>query len=282
MKSFYRHWYGTPAVGNSQTPASETGEHSDELVPLDKLREMFKDLDEAVRLTKDRPDCQARVDSLAHVFALSRAAPSKPPMPVPKAPNRSGCGVRARSWAPGARSKRTSIVFRSGITSHTAPGKNQRQAELVEECGDRVLHAQRLVTSEPDIGIVGLQHETLGPEVAGLVDFQGRKVGRSPTKREPALAGSAAILNSAPVMRRRTFCSSVDAVLDASHDDGQPWLAGVRDDHSRSVRAAEEDSASKVQPPRPHATRKFRRSIMFELRMRRHLASQRGNSRGEA
>ena len=64
MKSFYRHWYGATAVGNDQTPASETGERAEELVPRDKLREMFKDLDEAVRLTKDRPDCQARVDHL--------------------------------------------------------------------------------------------------------------------------------------------------------------------------------------------------------------------------
>ena len=33
-------------------------------MPRDKLREMFEALDAAARLTKDRPDCQARVDQL--------------------------------------------------------------------------------------------------------------------------------------------------------------------------------------------------------------------------
>ena len=64
MKSFYRHWYGGAALGDSAAPGSETGERAEQLVSRDKLREMFKDLDEAVRLTKNRPDCQARVDHL--------------------------------------------------------------------------------------------------------------------------------------------------------------------------------------------------------------------------
>jgi hypothetical protein len=64
MQSFYRHWYGPLALGGSEAAGSETGERAEELVPRDKLREMFKDLDEAVRRTKDRPDCRARVDHL--------------------------------------------------------------------------------------------------------------------------------------------------------------------------------------------------------------------------
>jgi hypothetical protein len=64
VKSFYGHWYGAAAFDSSRPPASETGEGAVELVPRDKLRDLFKDLDQAARLTKDRPDCQARVDQL--------------------------------------------------------------------------------------------------------------------------------------------------------------------------------------------------------------------------
>src|SRR5262249_12835298 len=64
MKSFYRHWYGAAGLGGAETPGSETGERTQELVPRDKLRAMFQDLDEAARLTKERPDCLARVDHL--------------------------------------------------------------------------------------------------------------------------------------------------------------------------------------------------------------------------
>jgi hypothetical protein len=64
MKSFYRHWYGSANLSTSETPGSETGERAEEAMPRDKLRAMFQDLDEAMRLTKDRLDCQARVDHL--------------------------------------------------------------------------------------------------------------------------------------------------------------------------------------------------------------------------
>jgi hypothetical protein len=64
MKSFYRHWYGAAAFTTAETPGSETGDRAEETVPRDKLRAMFKDLDQAARLAKDRPDCQARVDHL--------------------------------------------------------------------------------------------------------------------------------------------------------------------------------------------------------------------------
>jgi hypothetical protein len=64
MKSFYRHWYGAAAVGTPETPGSETGERAEELVPRDKLRALFQDLDEAVRRTRNRPACLARIDHL--------------------------------------------------------------------------------------------------------------------------------------------------------------------------------------------------------------------------
>ncbi len=63
LKSFYRHWYGA-ALDSAQAPDSETGERAEALVPRDKLRELFKDLDTAARLTKDHRDYQARVDHL--------------------------------------------------------------------------------------------------------------------------------------------------------------------------------------------------------------------------
>jgi hypothetical protein len=68
MQRFYRHWYGAAALDGAEAPAEETGERAEELVSKARLRELFKDLDEAAKLTKDRPDCLARVDHLRMYF----------------------------------------------------------------------------------------------------------------------------------------------------------------------------------------------------------------------
>jgi hypothetical protein len=68
MKRFCRHWYGAAALDGSEAPAHETGERSDEPVSKARLKELFKDLDEAAKLTGERPDCRARVDHLRMYF----------------------------------------------------------------------------------------------------------------------------------------------------------------------------------------------------------------------
>jgi hypothetical protein len=68
MQRFYRHWYGAAALDGAEAPAEapaeETGERAEELVSMARLKKLFKDLDKAAKLTKDRPDCLARVDHL--------------------------------------------------------------------------------------------------------------------------------------------------------------------------------------------------------------------------
>src|SRR5262249_37333959 len=68
MQRFYRHWYGAAALDGAEAPAEETGERAEELVSKARLKELFKDLDEAAKLTKDRPDCRARDDHLRMYF----------------------------------------------------------------------------------------------------------------------------------------------------------------------------------------------------------------------
>jgi hypothetical protein len=68
MQRFYRHWYGAAALGGTEAPTQETGERADELVSKAKLKELFKDLDDAAKLAKDRPDCLARVYHLRMYF----------------------------------------------------------------------------------------------------------------------------------------------------------------------------------------------------------------------
>src|SRR5262249_50339170 len=68
MKRFYRRWYGAAALDGAEAPAEETGQASDEPVSKARLKELFKDLDEAAELTNDRADCRARVDHLRMYF----------------------------------------------------------------------------------------------------------------------------------------------------------------------------------------------------------------------
>jgi hypothetical protein len=67
IQRYYRHWYGE-ALDGTEAPAEEKGERGDELVSKARLKVLFKDLDEAAKLTRDRPDCLARVDHLRMYF----------------------------------------------------------------------------------------------------------------------------------------------------------------------------------------------------------------------
>lgn len=63
MERYYKHWYGS-GVGDDDTPTDELGDAKDAAGDATRLVQLIKDLDEAARLAKDRPDCLARVDHL--------------------------------------------------------------------------------------------------------------------------------------------------------------------------------------------------------------------------
>src|SRR5262249_51855574 len=63
MERYYVHWYGAGAAGAGEA-VDETGDAKEAAVEGQKLKLLFGDLDVAVRLAKDRPDCLARIDHL--------------------------------------------------------------------------------------------------------------------------------------------------------------------------------------------------------------------------
>jgi hypothetical protein len=63
MERYYKHWYGS-ALTEDEPATGELDDAKDAEADPSKLAQMFKDLDEAAKLAKDRPDCLARVDHL--------------------------------------------------------------------------------------------------------------------------------------------------------------------------------------------------------------------------
>lgn len=64
MERYYVHWYGAGAGGSPEEITDELGISKDKGTDKAKLKVLYKDLDEAAALAKDRPDCLARIDHL--------------------------------------------------------------------------------------------------------------------------------------------------------------------------------------------------------------------------